>query len=683
MRFLSLSTLIILAWAGFTPGLGFASELSSLAQEQNGETSGAPAFTLDIDGDGQQQALTDGLIIIRYLFGFEGDALLSGARSDAATRSDMVAYLDNYRSALDIDGDGEAMALTDGLIIIRYLFGFEGDALISGAIAEGSPRNTAMLVIDQVARISDRDGDGISDFDEDRAPQMTLIGESSIVIVQSGTFTEPGYTAIDREDGDLTSNVLVSGNSALDESTPGTYLLEYSITDSAGQTAMAVREIKVLTTMQSQLVGRWKLAGDGAASVGPSPGSSDWWSSSDISSNGGPANRPCWFDDVYEFKANGEFFNEHGEETFLEDWQAGAFECAPPVAPHDGSSSANYELDEGAQTLTLIGRGAYLGLPKAVNGKELKSPSEAPTDIIYEIDTLSDSELVVYVEAGSGVFWTFRLIREEDVVPEVEVDVFENWVLPTLTGPSSPEQYEGYSLIFRDEFEAEELNPNHWTFDIGTGSNGWGNEELQFYTARNHLVRDGVLVIRAQEEQYGGRQYTSSRLKSQNLFGFTYGRVDIRASLPTGQGLWPALWMLGENFPEVGWPRSGEIDIMEMLGHEDDRVYGTVHWSNNGQNAQYPTSGSGKKLAEGASFHASYHVFSIIWSESQIQWLVDDELYLTFALNGGPGLDAFEKHFFLIMNVAVGGRWPKNPDSNTRFPQEMIVDYVRVFQPTD
>ena len=121
------------------------------------------------------------------------------------------------------------------------------------------------------------------------------------------------------------------------------------------------------------MIGRWQLDGDGAASVGPGPGSDEWWSSKDEVNNSGPYNRPCWFDDVYEFTAGGAFLNEHGEETFLEDWQGANFQCGTPVAPHDGSVPATYVLDESAQTIELIGRGAYIGLPKAVNGAELKS----------------------------------------------------------------------------------------------------------------------------------------------------------------------------------------------------------------------------------------------------------------------------------------------------------------------
>ncbi|MEO0639590.1 MAG: glycoside hydrolase family 16 protein, partial [Bacteroidota bacterium] len=160
---------------------------------------------------------------------------------------------------------------------------------------------------------------------------------------------------------------------------------------------------------------------------------------------------------------------------------------------------------------------------------------------------------------------------------------------------------------------------------------------------------------------------------------FQYGRVDIRALLPKGQGIWPALWMLGSNFSSVGWPRCGEIDIMELVGGgegKDDVVHGTVHWEQDGQRALF---GGDYQLPTGI-FNDEFHVFSIIWTENAIRWLVDDIEY--HVINTSPAeLDEFRNSFFFIFNVAVGGDWPGSPDGSTEFPQMMVVDYVRVFQP--
>ena len=650
------------------------------------ETSGT-GFTLDVDGNGEQDALTDGLLIIRALFGFEEEALLAGAVSETATRSEIGDYIRANLQDLDIDGDGAARPLTDGLLIIRFLFGFEGEALVQGAVSNEAARATSQQLTNFLEQISDADNDGIVDFLENRPPLVTLQGASEITLIQGETLSDPGATADDREDGDLSESVVSDWDTVVQSDTPGTYTVTYQVADSEGETGVAQRIVIVQTSALAKLIGRWQLDGDGAASVGPGPGSDEWWSSKDEVNNSGPYNRPCWFDDVYEFTAGGAFLNEHGEETFLEDWQGANFECGVPVAPHDGSVAATYVLDESAQTIELIGRGAYIGLPKAVNGAELKSPANAPESVTYQIDVLEEDQLAIYVQAGGNVHWTFRLRPWSENEQAQTVDVFEDWTVPTLEGVESPTAYDGYDLLFADEFDGTELDEANWTFDIGTGNSGWGNNESQFYTDRNVLVRDGVLTIRARSEDLAGRSYTSSRIKSQGRFDFQYGRVDVRAALPKGQGLWPAIWMLGANFTEVGWPMSGEIDIMELVGNNDQRVYGTAHWNNGGVSAPYSPAMFGKAFdLESGSFFGEYHVFSLIWTADKLTWLVDDEVYHEMALDDSANLAPFRKSFFLIMNVAVGGNWPGYPDpanDDVVFPQEMIVDYIRIFQPVE
>ena len=220
----------------------------------------------------------------------------------------------------------------------------------------------------------------------------------------------------------------------------------------------------------------------------------------------------------------------------------------------------------------------------------------------------------------------------------------------------------------------------------------WYNGEIQHYTNRtdNASVNSGILSITAKKEAFTDqghtKQYTSARLNSK--FAFKYAKVEIRAKLPTGVGTWPALWMLGKNINEDGgywdnqgfgnksWPDCGEIDIMELLGHEPDKVHGTAHWANpNGDRVQ---SGGAKALSTG-DFSDEFHVFSIIWDDQNIKWYVDDVLYKT--LNITPAdLTEFHEEFFFIFNIAVGGEWPGNPDATTVFPQRMIVDYIRMFQ---
>lgn len=255
----------------------------------------------------------------------------------------------------------------------------------------------------------------------------------------------------------------------------------------------------------------------------------------------------------------------------------------------------------------------------------------------------------------------------------------DNQPPPLEDGYSTPLMYEGYDLVWHDEFDGNTINATNWVFETGTGCPnlcGWGNNELQYYRKENAWVEEGTLTIEARQEQYGGSNYTSSRIKTQRQRSFQYGRIDIRALLPEGQGIWPALWMLGSNITSVGWPRCGEIDIMEMIGGQgrDNKVHGTLHWDTNG----HASAGGSYTLAEG-TFGDEYHVFTIIWDESTIQWFVNDTRFHVIDITPGH-MTEFHDDFFFIFNIAVGGNWPGNPDSTTRFPQQMKVDYVRVFQ---
>jgi hypothetical protein len=242
------------------------------------------------------------------------------------------------------------------------------------------------------------------------------------------------------------------------------------------------------------------------------------------------------------------------------------------------------------------------------------------------------------------------------------------------TGYTTPLNYPNYTLSWNDEFNGTLLS-NDWTHELGNGNNGWGNNELQYYREQNTSLENGYLKITAKQEYYGGKNYTSSRIKTQGNVLHTYGRIDIRAKLPFGQGIWPALWMLGDNFPSVGWPSCGEIDIMEMIGgngYNDRTVHGTAHWESNGH-AEY---GGSNSLSSGR-FADEFHVFSIIWTSSSIVWLRDDIQYQVIDITN---LSAFHNNFFFILNLAVGGNWPGSPNASTIFDQTLLVDYIRVFQ---
>ena len=263
---------------------------------------------------------------------------------------------------------------------------------------------------------------------------------------------------------------------------------------------------------------------------------------------------------------------------------------------------------------------------------------------------------------------------EESETVEVQFQVDDS-IIPS-SGYTTPEQYSGMTLVWQDEFNGTQLNEADWTYEIGTGSGGWGNNELQYYRRENTTVRDGHLIIEARKEGFGGMDYTSSRIKTQGKKNWKYGRIDIRAALPEGQGIWPALWMLGESINTVGWPKCGEIDIMEMVGKEPNTIHGTIHWWN--ANNSWVYYGKEKTLASGA-LQSKFHVFSIVWTPTSITWYVDDTQFNVVDTTPAD-LSEFQEEFFLLFNVAVGGNWPGSPDATSTYPQHMVVDYVRVFQ---
>lgn len=248
------------------------------------------------------------------------------------------------------------------------------------------------------------------------------------------------------------------------------------------------------------------------------------------------------------------------------------------------------------------------------------------------------------------------------------------------TGYSTPLNYPGYTLVWSDEFSGTTLDGNTWNYETGNGSGGWGNNELEYYTnsTKNVFVSNGNLIIEARKEAISGFNYSSARITTQNKKSFTYGRVDIRAKLPKGKGIWPALWMLGSNINTVSWPACGEIDIMELLGHEMTKSYGTLHYG--ASSATHGSKGGSYTLSSG-SFYDQFHVFSMEWKQDQVKLFVDDKLFLTVNKSDvGSSPYPFNAPFFFIFNVAVGGNWPGSPDATTTFPQRMIVDYIRVFQ---
>ncbi len=245
-----------------------------------------------------------------------------------------------------------------------------------------------------------------------------------------------------------------------------------------------------------------------------------------------------------------------------------------------------------------------------------------------------------------------------------------------------------YKLVWSDEFDSASLDMSKWNYNIGTGTGGWGNNELQYYTDRdtNISIKNGNLIIRALKENYGGENYTSARIETQGKYSITYGKIEARIKLPYGRGMWPAFWMLGDDITTVSWPACGEIDIMEMVGGNgtngstnlsDATVYGTAHWSSSGSHAQH----GGSYILSSGKFADNYHTFTVTWIPQLITWYVDGHQYASLSITSSD-LNAFQKNFYILLNLAVGGNWPGSPDSTTKFPQTMRVDYIRVYKDT-
>ena len=268
-----------------------------------------------------------------------------------------------------------------------------------------------------------------------------------------------------------------------------------------------------------------------------------------------------------------------------------------------------------------------------------------------------------------------------------------------------------WKLVWSDEFEGKEIDRSKWDFDLGNGFydynakqwiNGWGNEELQYYTREpeNAFVKEGLLHIKAIKESIHNCGYTSARMKTRKrdgsaLFNQCYGKFEFRAKLPTGKGVWPALWMLPQSDKYGTWPSSGEIDILEARGQEPNKILGTLHFG-----SRWPANALKENniLLPNNGTIADFHTYAIEWEPGEIRWLLDGKQFAAQSfwwssskvaankgiqptkeedLNTWPA--PFDQPFYLVMNVAVGGKFLGNPDNTTLFPAEMLVDYVRVY----
>lgn len=261
---------------------------------------------------------------------------------------------------------------------------------------------------------------------------------------------------------------------------------------------------------------------------------------------------------------------------------------------------------------------------------------------------------------------SFLLVLTLFVIPSCSTDEKQTVVTKT-------------QLVMSEEFDVDGAPKTAlWSYNLGTGNNGWGNNELQYYTdaSQNIKVEGGMLKITAIKESYMGSEYTSARILTKGRFEQKYGRFEARIKMPWGKGLWPAFWMLGANSDTVIWPQCGEIDIMEYLGSKPTSMFGTVHG---------PGYSGGNAISKNYAlindrFDNDFHVFGIEWGENYINYYVDNKLYNQITPKNVPGEWVFNQPFYIILNMAVGGNFPGSPNAETVFPQTMTIDYVRVYQ---
>ena len=304
-----------------------------------------------------------------------------------------------------------------------------------------------------------------------------------------------------------------------------------------------------------------------------------------------------------------------------------------------------------------------------------KGETKAEINIPILTDTLMETDEVIWLGFSNPIN-----VRIQDGLSEIKImndDTF--MVNDDTSGYYSPLSYPGKSLVWSEEFDQSTLDMNSWNYETG---GYWFNNELQYYRGgtANTALQNGKLVITAKKETYQNREHTSARLTTEGKVEYKYGRIDVRGKLPKGQGIWPAIWLLGNDLSSLGWPACGELDMVELLGHTPQTVHGSINYGPQGNSWAYTKTTS--YTLPGEDFSDKYHVFSILWEENSIKYYVDDNLYTTYTPNNIVSGQSwrFNHPFFFILNVAVGGDWPGNPDQTTAFPQQMLIDYIRVFQ---
>jgi beta-glucanase (GH16 family) len=564
-------------------------------------------------------------------------------------------------------------------------------------------------------------------------PRITLVGGSAIILEMGSDFNDPAATAVDNHDGEILfegisisyKQLLPDGQQIDIEGISTDSLAEYEITyhaeDSSGNTASVTRML-IVAPPEGEII---DIIKDGA--VGPNWDNGIQGYDQDLGWNSCTASWGCPNID-WGFVED----NERGSvlEITHADTSAGAgifISSSDPIDIRNSEDHGFIRFDvkvlEGEKTITFA---ADCGYPCGGGDQHVEVLEEnkwqtvivpvkslipnGPNGSILDLENLRTG---LVIRSRDQRATTFRIdnayydCRAAECagidVPFVPVDWAATHEDPANPADTTPTSYDGYTLVWSDEFDGDSVNTNNWKFDIGTGDNG--NGELQYNRPDNASVEDGLLIIEAAKHDpqiiidNQVHRYTSSKLKTEDLFEFQYGRVDIRAVVARGQGMWSAGWMLGANHSDIGWPYSGEIDIFDTIGGEKDGIpqegmyVNNMYWNSTGNDPHTDGYSPGNininnfsavrinNTNEGTTFSNTFHTFSLIWDKDKIEFLLDNETTHEIAIADGSVLaDTFRNPFYLILNVAIGGAWPGAPYDTTEFPDGMLVDYVRVYQ---
>ncbi|HSP83240.1 MAG TPA: family 16 glycosylhydrolase, partial [Gillisia sp.] len=496
------------------------------------------------------------------------------------------------------------------------------------------------------------DGSGAVSFNASASNAMTykfIYGDGFEEVSHSGrtthSFNQNGVN-------DYTVTVIASGTGGVSTNTTTTVTVFSDFSDP---------EVKQLLTGGNSKTWYVAAAQPGHLGVGPASGegsSSPIWYAAAPFEKAGSVESSCFYTDELTFSLQGEDilydYNNNGQTFFNASYApdfgggGGADQCLDI----DTGGVKNVSLSPSTSGLPAdVSRGTVIN----ISGGGFMSYYIGASS--YEILSITANTMHVRALMGNdpGLAWYLKFSTSQGEDPGEEPEEFAS---------------EYNDLIWEQDFNTSgALDAAVWNFETGN-NNGWGNEEKQYYTANNAVVEDGNLVITAKAESNNGFDYTSSRVTTQEKFEFKYGRVEVRAKLPEGGGTWPAIWMLGSDFNEVGWPATGEIDIMEHKGNEPNKIHGTLHYpGRSGGDAD-----GGTTTITNAS--SDFHIYTLEWSPERILFLVDGEVFHTFANNSTT---AFNKEFFLILNVAMGGTFGGTIDPDFS-ESSMEVDYIKVYQ---